>query len=56
VLKEDLGDLTRVRELGVTDNLVSLLHSRIGSPLSVNGLREDLGVAFDTVKSWLTIL
>jgi uncharacterized protein len=56
VLKEDLRDLTRVRELGLIDNLVSLLHSRIGSPLSVNGLREDLGVAFDTVKSWLTIL
>jgi len=29
---------------------------RIGSPLSVNVLREDLQVAFDTVKGWLATL
>jgi uncharacterized protein len=56
VLKEDLRDLTRVREIGLIDNLVALLPDRIGSPLSVNGLREDLGVAFDTAKNWLEIL
>jgi uncharacterized protein len=56
VLREDLRDLTRVRELGLIDMLVELLPERIGSPLSVNALREDLGVAFDTAKSWLAIL
>jgi predicted AAA+ superfamily ATPase len=43
VLREDLRDLTRIRE-------------RVGSPLSVNALREDLGVAFDTAGSWLGTL
>jgi hypothetical protein len=56
VLREDLRDLTRIRELGLIDHLVELLPDRIGSPLSVNSLREDLGVAFDTVKAWLDTL
>jgi uncharacterized protein len=56
VLREDLRDLTRIRELGLIDLLVELLPERVGSPLSVNALREDLGVAFDTAKAWLDTL
>ncbi len=56
VLREDLRDLTRIRELGLIDQLADLLPERIGSPLSVNALREDLGVAFDTARSWLETL
>jgi predicted AAA+ superfamily ATPase len=56
VLREDLRDLTRIRELGLIDQLAELLPERVGSPLSVNALREDLGVAFDTVKGWLEAL
>lgn len=56
VLREDLRDLTRIRDLGLIDQLVSLLPERVGSPLSVNALREDLGVAFDTAKGWLETL
>ncbi len=56
VLREDLRDLTRIRELGLIDQLVALLPERIGSPLSVNGLREDLGVAFNTAQGWLLAL
>lgn len=56
VLREDLRDLTRIRELGLIDQLVELLPERVGSPLSVNALREDLGVAHGTAKSWLDTL
>jgi hypothetical protein len=56
VLREDLRDLTRIRELGLIDQLVELLPERVGSPLSVNALREDLGVAFGTAKLWLDTL
>jgi predicted AAA+ superfamily ATPase len=56
VLREDLRDLTRIRELGLIDQLVELLPERVGSPLSVNALREDLGVAYETAKSWLATL
>ena len=56
VLREDLRDLTRIRELGLIDQLVELLPERVGSPLSVNALREDLGVAYETAKAWLDTL
>jgi predicted AAA+ superfamily ATPase len=56
VIREDLRDLTRIRELGLIDLLVELLPERVGSPLSVNALREDLGVAFETAKAWLATL
>ncbi len=56
VLREDLRDLTRIRELGLVDQLADLLPDRVGSPLSVNALREDLGVAFDTARGWLETL
>ena len=56
VLREDLRDLTRIRELGLIDQMVELLPERVGSPLSINALREDLGVAFDTARGWLETL
>jgi predicted AAA+ superfamily ATPase len=56
VLREDLRDLTRIRELGLVDQLVELLPERIGAPLSVNSLREDLGVAHATANAWLATL
>lgn len=56
IVREDLRDLTRIRDIGLVDQLVALLPERIGSPLSVNALREDLGVAFDTTKGWLAAL
>jgi hypothetical protein len=56
VLREDLRDLSRIRDLGLVDHLVALLPERIGSPLSINSLREDLQVAFDTVQGWLATL
>ena len=39
-------------KLGLIDTLVSLLPERIGSPLSINALRKDLGVRFETVQNW----
>lgn len=56
VLREDLRDLTRIRDIGMIDHLVELLPERVGSPLSVNALREDVDVAYDTAKSWLQTL
>lgn len=56
VIREDLRDLTRIRELGLIDQLVELLPDRVGSPLSVNALREDLGVAFETARLWIETL
>ncbi len=48
--------MPRIRELGLIDQMVDLLPERIGGPLSVNALREDLGVAYDTAKAWVSTL
>lgn len=56
VVREDLRDLERVREITLVEHLVDLLPSRVGSPLSIKGLREDLEVDHKTVERWLQIL
>ncbi|MBM4382111.1 MAG: ATP-binding protein [Deltaproteobacteria bacterium] len=56
VVREDLRDLENVREVSLVEQLVDLLPSRVGSPLSVKSLREDLEVDHKTVERWLTIL
>lgn len=56
VVREDLRDLTRIREIGLVETLVALLPERIGSPLSVNSLKEDLGINFMTAQGWLEAL
>ena len=38
------------------DLLVQTLPGKVGSPLSINSLRQDLQVAFETVERWLQIL
>lgn len=56
IIRDDVRDLERVRELSLIELLVDALPSRVGSPLSVKNLREDLEVAHDTVERWITIL
>jgi predicted AAA+ superfamily ATPase len=56
VLHDDVRDLERVREISLMELLAEALPMRVGSPLSVKNLREDLEVAHDTVERWITIL
>ena len=53
VIREDLRDLSRIPELSRIEMLAALLPERVGAPLSLNSLREDLEVSYDTVKRWL---
>src|SRR3989338_8836843 len=55
-LREDLRDLERVEEIDLIFKLAELLPDLVGSPLSINALREDLAVAHMTVQRWLIIL
>jgi predicted AAA+ superfamily ATPase len=50
---EDLRDLTRIHDLKGIEQLMLILPEKIGSPLSVNSLREDLQVNHKTVTNWL---
>ncbi len=56
VIHEDLINLEHVKEVSQIDLLASVLPDRVGSPLSINNLRQDLSVAFETVDRWITIL
>ncbi len=56
VIRDDLRDLERVREISLVEHLTDLLPSRVGSPLSVKGLREDLEVDHKTAERWLLML
>lgn len=56
VLQEDMISLEKVREISKIELLHFLLTERVGSPLSVNSLREDLSVAHETIEHWLQIL
>lgn len=51
--KEEIRDLTRIHDIKGIEQLLLLLPDRIGSPLSINSLREDLQVNHKTVSSWL---
>lgn len=56
VLRDDLRDLEKVDEVVLISRLVEHLPNLVGSPLSVNSIREDLQVAHATVNNWLNIL
>jgi predicted AAA+ superfamily ATPase len=55
-LREDIRDLESVRDLASVQLLVDLLPERVGSPLSLNALREDLEVSHRAVTHWMEIL
>ena len=55
-LREDVASLESVHDLGSLEQLVLSLPERVGSPLSINALREDLQLNHQTVSRWLDIL
>lgn len=55
LIEEDLIKLEQVRDLGTLESLMLRLPALVGSPLSINGLREDLQVSHATVANWLDI-
>ncbi|MCB1036269.1 MAG: ATP-binding protein [Acidobacteria bacterium] len=56
LVREEVTALEQVQDLGNLELLMLRLPQLVGSPLSVNGLREDLRVSHKTVSGWLDIL
>ena len=56
IIREDLLDLERVRDIKSIEILIELLKARVGSSTSFSSLAEDLQVSVHTVKHWLQIL
>jgi len=56
LVREDIRDFRNIRNIELIKLLVELLPARVGSPLSVNSLKEDLQVAYATIRDWLQVL
>ncbi len=56
IIRGDLLDLERVRDLKSMEILIDLLRNRVGSTTSYSSLAQDLQVSVHTVKHWLQIL
>ncbi|MBI4054727.1 MAG: ATP-binding protein [Elusimicrobia bacterium] len=56
VVRQDVRDLSRILHIEKVLDLVYALSSRVGSPLSVNSLREDIEVNFATAKNYIKYL
>ena len=55
VVNEDIRDLELTQKLSSMESLLLRLPQLVGSPLSINALREGLNCAHKTVASWLEI-
>lgn len=56
LVREDVVSLEQVRDLGQFELLMLRLPELVGSPLSINAIREDLQVSHKTVSSWIAAL
>jgi predicted AAA+ superfamily ATPase len=56
LIREDLVSIERTEDLARLELMAMRLPELIGTPLSLNSLREDLGVSHGTVSKWLQIL
>ena len=55
LVREEVTSLETVEDLGNLELMMIRLPELVGSPLSINALREDLQVSHRTVTRWLTI-
>ncbi len=55
LVREEVRGLERIQELDKMELLYERLEHTVGSILSINSLREDLEVAFTTVKKWIIV-
>ena len=56
LIREEVTSLENVSDLGKLELLALTLPERVGSPLSLNALREDLQVSQPTVARWVDVL
>lgn len=56
LVREDVSTLESLQDLTKIELLLQSLPAKVGSPLSINSLREDLQIAHKTAANWLNIL
>ena len=56
LIREDIAGVEAIHDLGNLELLLMRLPDLVGSPLSINALREDLQLNHKTVSRWLDVL
>ena len=56
LLREDIRDISALKNINTLELLFSLIPSKIGSTFSMNNIAMDISISFDSVKTWLDIL
>ncbi len=56
LIREDIRELSGIIKIDEIEAMVDLLPSRVGSPISINNLAQDVEVSFDAAKAWLETL
>lgn len=56
MVNEDIRDISSIHQLEKVLDLLHLIPSRVGSPLSMNSLAEDLELHFHTIKNYIRYL
>jgi predicted AAA+ superfamily ATPase len=56
LIREEVTSVESISDLSKLEQLAIALPQRVGSPLSINALREDLQVAHATLARWLDVL
>ncbi|MBN1794403.1 MAG: ATP-binding protein [Candidatus Omnitrophica bacterium] len=55
VIREDIRNFAQIKKIDAIETLFSLLPRKVGNPLSINNLAEDIQISFDSVKNWLRL-
>ncbi|MBA4395361.1 MAG: ATPase [Desulfobacca sp.] len=55
LIREDIRDLTDIKSIKEVETLYFMLPSKVGSPLSVTSLAEDLHVSYNSIQKWLSV-
>ncbi len=56
LIREDIFEFSRITELNVMKTLLEMLRTKVGSPLSLNSIAQDLQVSPNTIKKYINIL
>ncbi len=56
VLKDDVRDLESLKDISSLSLLVDLLRTRVGGPVVVKNLAENLEISQPTIKHWINVL
>jgi predicted AAA+ superfamily ATPase len=55
LIREDIRDLLDIKSVTDIETLYMLLPSRVGSPLSITSLANDIKVSYNSIRSWLSV-